>query len=76
MTVVTVPRPGHSSIPDLPGAYLFRDADGRVVYVGKARSLRKRLASTGASRCTPGRGDDGGGRVRRVDRRLHARSTP
>ncbi|MEX0743362.1 MAG: excinuclease ABC subunit UvrC, partial [Actinomycetota bacterium] len=26
-------------------AYLFRDADGRVVYVGKARSLRKRLAN-------------------------------
>jgi excinuclease ABC subunit C len=29
----------------MPGAYLFRDADGRVVYVGKARSLRKRLTS-------------------------------
>jgi excinuclease ABC subunit C len=29
----------------VPGAYLFRDADGRVIYVGKARSLRKRLAS-------------------------------
>jgi excinuclease ABC subunit C len=32
-------------MPDEPGAYLFRDADGRVLYVGKARSLRKRLAS-------------------------------
>ena len=42
---MTVPRPLSSSIPDLPGAYLFRDVDGRVVYVGKARSLRKRLAS-------------------------------
>jgi excinuclease ABC subunit C len=42
---VTVPRPAPSSIPDLPGAYLYRDADGRVVYVGKARSLRKRVAS-------------------------------
>jgi excinuclease ABC subunit C len=42
---VSVPRPETSSIPDAPGAYLFRDADGRVVYVGKARSLRKRLAS-------------------------------
>ena len=38
-------RPETSQIPDQPGAYLFRDADGRVVYVGKARSLRKRLAS-------------------------------
>ena len=42
---MTVPRPTSSSIPDLPGAYLFRDGDGRVIYVGKARSLRKRLAS-------------------------------
>ncbi len=32
-------------MPDQPGVYLFRDGDGRVVYVGKARSLRKRLAS-------------------------------
>jgi excinuclease ABC subunit C len=42
---MSVPRPEPSSIPDGPGAYLFRDADGRVVYVGKARSLRKRLAN-------------------------------
>ncbi len=42
---MSVPRPETSSIPDAPGAYLFRDGDGRVVYVGKARSLRKRLAS-------------------------------
>jgi excinuclease ABC subunit C len=42
---VSLPRPESSSIPDAPGAYLFRDADGRVVYAGKARSLRKRLAN-------------------------------
>jgi excinuclease ABC subunit C len=42
---VSVPRPAASTIPDEPGAYLFRDGDGRVVYVGKAGSLRKRLAS-------------------------------
>ena len=42
---VSVPRPEPSQIPDQPGAYLFRDVDGRVIYVGKARSLRKRLAS-------------------------------
>jgi excinuclease ABC subunit C len=42
---VSLPRPESVSIPDAPGAYLFRDADGRVVYVGKARSLRKRLAN-------------------------------
>lgn len=40
-----VRRPETSTIPDAPGAYLFRDADGRVIYVGKARSLRKRLAT-------------------------------
>ncbi|HET9671631.1 MAG TPA: excinuclease ABC subunit UvrC, partial [Actinomycetota bacterium] len=38
-------RPASSSIPDAPGAYLFRDEEGRVIYVGKASSLRKRLAS-------------------------------
>ncbi len=42
---MSVPRPDSSQIPDAPGAYLFRDADGRVVYAGKARSLRKRLAN-------------------------------
>ena len=42
---MSIPRPASSTIPDAPGAYLFRDADGRVVYVGKARSLRKRLAT-------------------------------
>jgi excinuclease ABC subunit C len=37
------PRPGQ--VPDLPGVYRFRDERGRVVYVGKAKSLRSRLAS-------------------------------
>jgi excinuclease ABC subunit C len=45
MTGDTVPRPDPSSVPDSPGAYLFRDRDGRVIYVGKAKSLRKRLPS-------------------------------
>jgi len=42
---VSVPRPQASTIPDAPGAYVFRDTDGRVVYAGKARSLRKRLSN-------------------------------
>ncbi len=42
---MSVPRPLPSTIPDEPGVYLFRDADSRVLYVGKAKSLRKRLAS-------------------------------
>jgi len=32
-------------LPDKPGVYLFRDAKGRVIYVGKAKSIRKRVAS-------------------------------
>jgi excinuclease ABC subunit C len=32
-------------LPDRPGVYLFRDAKGRVIYVGKAKSIRKRVAS-------------------------------
>ncbi len=38
-------RPKPSEIPDLPGAYLFRDRNGRVIYVGKAKSLRSRVSS-------------------------------
>ncbi|MFE2230821.1 excinuclease ABC subunit UvrC [Streptomyces kronopolitis] len=37
------PKPGQ--IPDSPGVYKFRDEHGRVIYVGKAKSLRQRLAS-------------------------------
>jgi excinuclease ABC subunit C len=38
-------RPAAGTVPDLPGVYRFRDEHGRVVYVGKAISLRSRLAS-------------------------------
>ena len=38
-------RPPTSEIPDLPGAYLFRDRHGAVLYVGKAKSLRKRVTT-------------------------------
>jgi excinuclease ABC subunit C len=38
-------RPEPGTVPDVPGCYLFRDAHGRVVYVGKAKSLRSRLPS-------------------------------
>ncbi len=33
------------AIPDAPGSYQFKDAEGRIIYVGKARSLRSRLSS-------------------------------
>src|ERR1700704_5752568 len=33
------------SLPDSPGVYLFHGSDGELLYVGKARSIRKRVAS-------------------------------
>jgi excinuclease ABC subunit C len=38
-------RPPAGSIPDTPGSYQFKDKDGRVIYVGKAKSLRSRLSN-------------------------------
>lgn len=43
MSVPYRPEPG--SIPTHPGVYRFRDGRGRVIYVGKAKSLRARLSS-------------------------------
>lgn len=42
-------RPAPGEIPTDPGVYRFRDADGRVIYVGKAKNLRNRLNSYFAS---------------------------
>ncbi|RTE49524.1 excinuclease ABC subunit UvrC [Actinobaculum sp. 352] len=38
-------RPAPGTIPAQPGVYRFRDEEGRVLYVGKAKSLRNRLAN-------------------------------
>ncbi len=38
-------RPPTAEIPDAPGSYFFRDRHGRVIYVGKAKSIRKRVNS-------------------------------
>jgi len=38
-------RPAPGTVPDAPGVYRFWDATGRVIYVGKAKSLRSRLNS-------------------------------
>ncbi len=40
-----VTRPPTGSIPDAPGSYQFLDKDGRVLYVGKAKSLRHRVTN-------------------------------
>jgi excinuclease ABC subunit C len=45
MTTRTSWWPATSDIPDSPGVYLFRDATRRVIYVGKAKSLKHRVAS-------------------------------
>src|SRR5919106_699342 len=58
MAVEAEPRQGREerlteqrrALPDQPGVYLFRDARGRVIYVGKAKSIRKRVASHFGSR--------------------------
>lgn len=38
-------RPAAGSIPKDPGVYLFKDRAGRVIYVGKAKSLRARVSN-------------------------------
>ena len=38
-------RPDLNSFPATPGVYLYQDAGGRIIYVGKARRLRQRIAS-------------------------------
>src|SRR5271167_4131753 len=43
MSIVSADR--RRELPDEPGVYLFHDARGKVIYVGKAKSIRKRVAS-------------------------------
>ncbi len=53
-------------LPDQPGVYLFRDAKGRVVYVGKAKSIRKRVASHFSKAQGGGRGTNTPGHAEMV----------
>ncbi|MSO45096.1 MAG: excinuclease ABC subunit UvrC [Thermoleophilia bacterium] len=50
-----------AALPDAPGVYLFRDGDDRVMYVGKAKSLRTRVFSYFAAPVR-GIGDEGSSR--------------
>ena len=42
------------NLPDAPGVYLFRDGKGKVIYVGKAKSIRKRVGGHFSNRVTRG----------------------
>ena len=54
-------------LPDAPGVYVFRDKAGDALYVGKANSIRKRVASHFAGR-GGGRGSGLGGSADLIDR--------
>ena len=54
------------ALPDQPGVYLFRDARGRVIYVGKAKSVRKRVASHFSNAQGGGRGSNSPGHAEMV----------
>lgn len=60
--------PDRSHLPNSPGVYIFRDADGVVLYVGKAKNIRSRVASY-FNRSGDGRPKIGElrGRVRQID---------
>ncbi len=51
------PADRRRELPDEPGVYLFRDARSRVIYVGKAKSIRKRVASHFSNPSTRGGSD-------------------
>jgi excinuclease ABC subunit C len=61
MSVTSVDK--RRNLPDEPGVYLFRDPRGKVLYVGKAKSIRKRVASHFSNPSTRG----GKGLVDQID---------
>jgi excinuclease ABC subunit C len=61
--VSLTPADRRRELPDEPGVYLFRDARGKVLYVGKANSIRKRVASHFSNPSTRG----GRGLVDQID---------
>src|SRR4051794_14464498 len=54
-------------LPDAPGVYVFRDRSGNALYVGKANSIRKRVASHFAGK-GGGRGSGMGGTAELIER--------
>src|SRR2546430_13931111 len=43
MSIPNELKPAYEALPDAPGVYIYKDADEREIYVGKAISLRKRV---------------------------------
>src|SRR5215207_7935988 len=72
-TLLFVPKSSHKlaeqrrELPDTPGVYVFRDRAGDALYVGKANSIRKRVASHFAGK-GGGRGSGLGGSAELIDR--------
>src|SRR5213082_1351206 len=60
------PADKRRELPDEPGVYLFRDARGKVLYVGKAKSIRKRVASHFSNPSSRG-GKDLVGRIDQIE---------
>ena len=59
-------RDQRRALPDAPGVYLFRDGGGRTLYVGKAKSIRKRVGSHFSGRSARG-ADEMLARVETID---------
>jgi excinuclease ABC subunit C len=59
-------RDQRRALPDAPGVYLFKDAHGRALYVGKAKSIRKRVGSHFSGRSARG-ADEMLARVESID---------
>ena len=47
-----LPKADYEALPGLPGVYYFKNAKGKIIYVGKAKNLKKRVTSHFSGRTT------------------------
>lgn len=45
MSIIKTLQDKISALPNQPGVYIFKDSDGKIIYIGKAKSLKKRVQS-------------------------------